>query len=49
MATSLIHMYSRIGFIGIARSLFNDMPFQDMGSWNAVSFKMEKLQGHWMS
>lgn len=36
VAASLIHMYSRFGFVGIARKLFNDMPFRDMGSWNAM-------------
>ncbi|XP_034681339.1 pentatricopeptide repeat-containing protein At4g33990-like [Vitis riparia] len=36
VAASLIHMYSRFGFVGIARSLFDDMPFRDMGSWNAM-------------
>ncbi|KAL6348077.1 hypothetical protein AAG906_037806 [Vitis piasezkii] len=36
VAASLIHMYSRFGFTGIARSLFDDMPFRDMGSWNAM-------------
>ena len=32
MAASLIHMYPRFGVIGIARSLFDDMPYQDTGS-----------------
>lgn len=36
VAASLIHMYSRFGFVSIARKLFNDMPFKDMGSWNAM-------------
>ena len=36
VASSLIHMYSRFGLIGIARSLFDDMPYRDMGSWNAM-------------
>ena len=36
VAASLIHMYSRFGFVGIARSLFDNMPFRDMGSWNAM-------------
>ncbi|KAM1482641.1 hypothetical protein TB2_034222 [Malus domestica] len=36
VAASLIHMYSRFGFIYVARKLFDDMPFRDTGSWNAM-------------
>ncbi|XP_050364196.1 pentatricopeptide repeat-containing protein At4g33990 [Argentina anserina] len=36
VAASLIHMYSRFGFIKVARKLFSEMPFRDMGCWNAM-------------
>ncbi|KAK9286401.1 hypothetical protein L1049_014797 [Liquidambar formosana] len=36
VAASLIHMYSRFSFVGVARKLFDDMPARDMGSWNAM-------------
>ncbi|TQE05307.1 hypothetical protein C1H46_009082 [Malus baccata] len=36
VAASLIHMYSRFGFIYVARKLFDDMPIRDTGSWNAM-------------
>ncbi|EXC20588.1 hypothetical protein L484_027143 [Morus notabilis] len=36
VAASLIHMYSRFGFVGIARKLFNEMPIRDTGSWNSM-------------
>lgn len=36
VAASLIHMYSRFGFISVARKLFDEMPFRDMGCWNAM-------------
>lgn len=36
VAASLVHMYSRFGFLCIARQLFNDMPVRDLGSWNAM-------------
>ncbi|KAJ7942992.1 Pentatricopeptide repeat-containing protein [Quillaja saponaria] len=36
VAASLVHMYSRFGSVDVARKLFNDMPFRDMGSWNAM-------------
>ena len=36
MAASLIHMYPRFGVISIVRSLFDDIPYRDMGSWNAM-------------
>lgn len=36
VAASLVHMYSRFGFLCVARKLFNNMPVRDMGSWNAM-------------
>lgn len=36
VAASLVHMYSRFGFVSIARKLFNEMPVRDIGSWNAM-------------
>ncbi|OMO63223.1 hypothetical protein COLO4_32647 [Corchorus olitorius] len=36
VTASLVHMYTRFGFLGSARKLFNDMPVRDMGSWNAM-------------
>ncbi|KAG7951826.1 hypothetical protein I3843_12G028000 [Carya illinoinensis] len=36
VAASLVHMYSRFGFLGVAGKLFNNMPVRDMGSWNAM-------------
>lgn len=36
VAASLIHMYSRFGFVSIARKLFDEMPIRDTGSWNAM-------------
>lgn len=36
VAASLVHMYSRFGFLSAARKLFNNMPVRDMGSWNAM-------------
>lgn len=36
VAASLVHMYSRFGFVRVARKLFDDMPSRDMGSWNAM-------------
>ncbi|XP_030480596.1 pentatricopeptide repeat-containing protein At4g33990 [Cannabis sativa] len=36
VAASLIHMYSRFGFVAIARNLFNEMPVRDIGTWNAM-------------
>ncbi|KAL5541079.1 hypothetical protein UlMin_043365 [Ulmus minor] len=36
VAASLIHMYTRFGFVDIARSLFNEMPIRDVGCWNAM-------------
>ncbi|PRQ23103.1 putative tetratricopeptide-like helical domain, DYW domain-containing protein [Rosa chinensis] len=36
VAASLIHMYSRFGFISVAHKLFDEMPFRDMGCWNAM-------------
>ncbi|POO03358.1 DYW domain containing protein [Trema orientale] len=36
VAASLIHMYSRFGFVAVARKLFNEMPVRDIGSWNAM-------------
>ncbi|CAH9113659.1 unnamed protein product [Cuscuta epithymum] len=36
IAASLVHMYCRFGFCDGALMIFNDMPFRDMGCWNAV-------------
>ncbi|CAK7345900.1 unnamed protein product [Dovyalis caffra] len=36
VAASLVHMYSRFGFLEGARKLFDDMPARDRGSWNAM-------------
>ena len=36
VAASLVHMYSRFGFLSVARKLFDNMPVRDMGSWNAM-------------
>ncbi|KAL9242208.1 hypothetical protein vseg_016229 [Gypsophila vaccaria] len=36
VAASLIHMYSRFGFGEDARNIFENMPFRDSGSWNAM-------------
>ncbi|KAL6965720.1 hypothetical protein U1Q18_036774, partial [Sarracenia purpurea var. burkii] len=36
VAASLVHMYCRFGSLAIAHKIFNDMPFRDRGSWNAM-------------
>ncbi|PKI71623.1 hypothetical protein CRG98_007946 [Punica granatum] len=36
VAASLVHMYTRFGFLNIARNLFDEMPCKDLGSWNAM-------------
>lgn len=36
VASSLVHMYTRFGFLDVARSLFVEMPSRDLGSWNAM-------------
>lgn len=36
VAASLIHLYCRYGPVANARRLFDEMPFRDMGSWNAM-------------
>uniref|UniRef100_A0A7N0TDY1 DYW domain-containing protein n=1 Tax=Kalanchoe fedtschenkoi TaxID=63787 RepID=A0A7N0TDY1_KALFE len=36
VAASLIHMYSRFKFTDLALTLFDEMDFRDMGSWNAM-------------
>ncbi|KAH0977554.1 hypothetical protein GBA52_027273 [Prunus armeniaca] len=36
VAASLVHLYSRFGFVGVARRLFDEMPIRDVGSWNAM-------------
>lgn len=36
VAASLVHLYSRFGFVGIACRLFDEMPIRDVGSWNAM-------------
>ncbi|KAK3015040.1 hypothetical protein RJ639_005565 [Escallonia herrerae] len=36
IAASLVHMYCRFGYFGVALSIFNDMSFRDLGSWNAI-------------
>ncbi|XP_057966296.1 pentatricopeptide repeat-containing protein At4g33990 [Malania oleifera] len=36
VTASLVHMYCRFGIVGIAAKLFDDMPFRDLGSWNAM-------------
>lgn len=36
VAASLVHMYARHGYLGVARQVFDDMPFRDIGSWNAM-------------
>ncbi|KAK9705708.1 hypothetical protein RND81_07G077000 [Saponaria officinalis] len=36
IAASLIHMYSRLRFAADARNIFENMPFRDSASWNAM-------------
>ncbi|KAL5991035.1 hypothetical protein ACLOJK_011941 [Asimina triloba] len=36
MGTSLIHMYSKTGFIDRARNIFYEMPSKDVLAWNAM-------------
>ncbi|KMT06249.1 hypothetical protein BVRB_7g161740 isoform B [Beta vulgaris subsp. vulgaris] len=36
VSASLIHMYSRFGFVVDAQNLFYNMPFRDSASWNAM-------------
>ncbi|KAF8392636.1 hypothetical protein HHK36_022985 [Tetracentron sinense] len=36
VAASLIHLYSRFGFVGDARIVFDEIPVRDLGSWNAM-------------
>ncbi|KNA18078.1 hypothetical protein SOVF_074210 [Spinacia oleracea] len=36
VSASLIHMYSRFGFVADAQNLFDNMPFRDSASWNAM-------------
>ena len=36
ISTSLVHMYSRMGFIGDASKKFDEMPLRDLAAWNAM-------------
>lgn len=36
VASSLVHMYSRFGFLDIARKIFDIMLVRDLGSWNSM-------------
>ncbi|XP_059647796.1 pentatricopeptide repeat-containing protein At4g33990 [Cornus florida] len=36
VAASLVHMYCRFGSVVVANKIFNNMPFRDRGSWNAM-------------
>ncbi|PKI75737.1 hypothetical protein CRG98_003880 [Punica granatum] len=36
LATALIDMYSKCGFVELALSVFNDMPVKDARAWNAM-------------
>lgn len=36
VSASLVHMYSRFGKFSLAHRIFKDMPFRDLGCWNAV-------------
>ncbi|RWV91450.1 hypothetical protein GW17_00046263 [Ensete ventricosum] len=36
VSASLVHMYSRLGSIDDARKAFEEMPYKDQGSWNAM-------------
>ncbi|XP_022141202.1 pentatricopeptide repeat-containing protein At4g33990 [Momordica charantia] len=36
VAASLIHFYSRFGFISLACNLFDNMTIRDIGTWNAM-------------
>ncbi|KAM0001396.1 putative tetratricopeptide-like helical domain superfamily, DYW domain-containing protein [Helianthus debilis subsp. tardiflorus] len=36
VAASLVHMYCRFGLFDAAYQIFENMPFRDMGCWNAI-------------
>ncbi|CAH1444992.1 unnamed protein product [Lactuca virosa] len=36
VAASLVHMYCRFGIFDAAYGIFTNMPFRDMGCWNAI-------------
>lgn len=36
LATALIDMYAKCGFVELALSVFDNMPFKDAGAWNAM-------------
>lgn len=36
VAASLLHFYSRFGFVNLARNLFDKMMIRDIGTWNAM-------------
>ncbi|KAI3497393.1 hypothetical protein L1887_39966 [Cichorium endivia] len=36
VAASLVHMYCRFGIFDAAYAIFTNMPFRDMGCWNAI-------------
>ncbi|XP_072991050.1 pentatricopeptide repeat-containing protein At4g33990 isoform X1 [Typha latifolia] len=36
VSASLVHMYSRFGFLDSARKMFEEMTERDLGSWNAM-------------
>ncbi|XP_076922189.1 pentatricopeptide repeat-containing protein At4g33990-like [Bidens hawaiensis] len=36
VAASLVHMYCRFGLFDAAYQIFTNMPFRDMGCWNAI-------------
>ncbi|KAF9606370.1 hypothetical protein IFM89_025038 [Coptis chinensis] len=36
VASSLLHMYSRFGFVGDGRRVFDEMSVRDLGTWNAM-------------
>ncbi|KAF9620158.1 hypothetical protein IFM89_010817 [Coptis chinensis] len=36
VASSLLHMYSRFGFVGDGRSVFDEMSVRDLGTWNVM-------------
>ncbi|KAG6576861.1 Pentatricopeptide repeat-containing protein, partial [Cucurbita argyrosperma subsp. sororia] len=36
IAASLIHFYSRFGFVNLARNLFDSLMIRDIGTWNAM-------------
>ncbi|KAK4755640.1 hypothetical protein SAY87_009397 [Trapa incisa] len=36
LATALIDMYAKCGFVDLSLSVFDNMPFKDAGAWNAL-------------